>query len=150
MNSQTLRIIWGNGNISDYNITDGTTASKFMKIVGGETPTQATFGEYKDRAILNEDDEMSWGTDTDKMTGIEFTDVGGADVNLINGDNRMDRHGIYDSYGFQTTITSRRASTGIQFYQPIRKPVKQTPPPPRYDYSKTKHNDDNFKKLFGK
>ena len=146
MNSQTLRIVWGNGNITDYHITDGTTASKFMKCVGGVKPTEATLGDYEDTVLLNETDPMSWGSDTDKMTDINFTEVGRSDEEgMIDSQSRP-----HDNYGYYApSQPARRSPVGTTFHQPMSTCVKQTPPPPRHDYSKTSDNEKNFKKLFG-
>ncbi len=148
MNSQTLRIIWGNGNISDYNITDGSTASKFMKIVGGDTPTQSTLGDYNSAAILDESDTMSWGNDHDKMDNITYTEMGRREVSMIDSSCSSREH---DNYGYYAPPQpSRRSPYGATFYQPITRPIKQSPPPPRHTFSKTIDNEKNFKKLFGK
>ena len=146
MNSQTLRIIGGD-KVYDYNITDGTTASKFMKIVGGATITEDTLKEYTRNSVADEKAPMSWGKDNDKMTDIEYTSVG-SESGMINSDT-PDRSSGY-GYGYPTYSAPRRSAPGTSFYQPIRKPVRQTPPPPRHDYSKTQQNEENFKKLFGK
>jgi len=135
MNSQTLRVIYDDGNISDYNITDGTTSSKVMKIISAGTIGNVVLDGYAVVKISSETDPMSWGSSVDKLTDITYTDVSVANS---------------DIHPYKSYANIRRSPVGTTFYHPITSPVIQTPPPPRYEYSKTSVNDNNFKKLFDK
>ena len=135
MNSQTLRIVYDNGDISDYNITDGTTSSKVMKIISAGTIGNVVLDGYTVMKISSETDPMSWGSSVDKLTDITYTDVSVANS---------------DSHQYKSYANIRRSPMGTTFYTPITAPVRMTPPPPRYDFSKDDRNEKNFKKLFGK
>ena len=146
MNSQCLRIIGDNEVAFDYHITDGTTASKFMRYASGTKPQETDLDAYDSKIVSNEDEPMTWGTETDKMTDIYYADLKyGKAERMIDSQSR-DKE-LYNSY-YPPYTTGRRSPYGTSFHQPIQQPVVMSPPPPRRDFSKTYDNDKNFKNLF--
>ena len=67
--------------------------------------------------------------------------------------NEIDDYEEDENYYYGSNVgvyaNTFRSAPGTSFHQPIRQPVRMTPPPPRHNYSKTSDNDKNFKKLFG-
>lgn len=149
MNSQCLRIIGDNKVAFDYNITDGTTASKFMKYACGKTIEEDDLKGYDSNIVSNEDAPMTWGTENDKMTDITYVDASRGHELLV--DDEVDENELYGAWPNQGMYANTyRSAPGSTFRQPVRRPVKMSPPPPRHDYSKTSENEKNFKNLFGK
>ncbi len=130
MNSQTLRIV-KDDSIIDYNINDGSTATKFMKVIDGYLPKDLE--SYGQTTIQSLNDPMSWGTPVDKMTDIGYTEVGGPVI----------REALYPS-----PINYHMATTRI--YNPITAPTYPQSSTTRGTFSQTTSNETNFKKLFSK
>lgn len=134
MNSQTLRII-ENDVIIDCHITDGLTSSYFMKILNGQTKKDM-LKQYDVKSIDAENDPLSWGSDSDKLTDINYVD--------------LENKGEYEPQPTETYDDYRHYVYNNQMCRPSPN-VYTTPPQPkpRLDYSDTAGNEKNFKKLFG-
>ena len=147
MNSQTLRFIFDSGNIIDYHIADGSTSSHFMRILSMNEHEVTKYREmisiYEHYTVDGKMIPMSWGSDTDKMTDITYTEV----------DGRHIRHQS-QTYGYIPTITPRRTPPTPQqgsYDLPPNKPVFMRPPSPRkppLEYTLSDENLTNFKKIF--
>lgn len=135
MNSQTLRILDGEKGM-DYHIDDGKTASIFMAIIGHKAKADANLADYEKNPIV-ESDPMSWGTDKDKMTDINYTEVGASTTPSMRTGSRSPKN--HTNYSMPSTNYGTRVNCM----------VIPSPPKPRNTFTSTDENKKNFGKLFG-
>ena len=143
MNSQTLRMDLRRG-IIDYHITDGLTASYMMKAMRGEDIEEALLKSKYPWKEVSSTDDMTWGTDKDKMNNINTVDTN--DTSDFDDDDDDDRSGFGYGYGpyYSTQFATRKPVRRV-----LRKQSGLVTPQPAKDYSDTDENAKNFGNLFG-
>ena len=80
MNSQTFRVV-GDGRISDYHITDGSSARHLMNAMSqgmSYVKSNVVGGPYETKDVVSEDQMFSWcgPTDATELKNINYTPVG--------------------------------------------------------------------------
>jgi len=156
MNSQTLRIVMKSptekitkDGIIDFHITDGSTGSHFIGLMESSNPTaymMTNLPPYETQSIASETDPMSWGSPTDKMTDINFTDINVVTLPLTS-DRNSPSAGGYRNQSMPLFSVPARTSTIKPF---TAYPVRTSLLPIRSMTTDTDENKTNFGNLFGK
>jgi hypothetical protein len=156
MNSQTLRVVMKSptekitkDGIVDFHITDGSTASHFMELMGSFNPTgymTQHLSAYEIEAIALETDPMSWGGPNDKMTDINFTEINVVTLPLTSDRNSPSAGGYRGQSMPLFSVPAR--TTRVQPFTAY--PVRSSLLPVSSTTTDTDDNKTNFGKLFGK
>jgi len=154
MNSQTLRVVMKSptdkitkDGIVDFHITDGSTSSHFMELLSSDNPTQymtLNLTVYDMESIALETDPMSWGSDNDRMTGINFTDIPKHSTPgpLTNND----KYGGYRNTSINMYHVLSHPTTRLKPFTPY--PVQTSLRPQQSTFTEDDQNKTNFGNLF--
>lgn len=134
INSQTLRLVFSDGTVKDYN-TGSKSSSIMLEFLHGSNfekfYTANIESAYKSKSV-KETDELSWKSESDGSGSINYVDKSDA-----KPEPRSQRRSSYLSQFSYVNLTP--------IHRTIPKAIRYVPSRPSFE----SHNKRTFKKLFG-
>ena len=144
MNSQTLRIVNDDNSVVDYHITDGNTATYFIKIVNGEFDKDDLTDYPTEKTGKNSN--LTWCTEVDSKTP-KYTNAGSKELECANDSD----------YDYGNGYSCLRVFAATPTYSPTYHISPGNTSSAIHDKNKAAFdkvfghdkNEENFKKIFG-